>query len=101
MELDTLTEYKQILVDNLEEWKNTTDLRLIELKKCTGLTNATYRAINTSPAVTGPHKTVVIRIFGTVEGLVDKKKEHLIFCELGNKGQGPKCLAYGGSWRIE
>lgn len=101
MDLDTLVEYKEILVDNLPEWKDTTDLRFIELKKLTGLTNATYRAINNDPNLTSANKTAVIRIFGTVEGLVDKKKEHAIFCELGKNGSGPKCLAYGGSWRIE
>lgn len=89
MDLDTLIEYKEILVENLPEWKDTTDLRHIELKKLTGLTNATYRAINNDPNVNGPHKVVVIRIFGTVEGLVDKVKEHTIFSELGKKGSGP------------
>ncbi|KAL4450879.1 hypothetical protein ABPG74_011721 [Tetrahymena malaccensis] len=101
MDLDTLIEYKEILVDNLPEWKDTTDLRYIELKKLTGLTNATYRAKNNDPNLTTSNKIAVIRIFGTVEGLVDKAKEHTIFNELGKNGAGPKCLAYGGSWRIE
>lgn len=79
-------------------WEHTSSISSIELKKLTGLTNATYLATNNE--VEGPNK-VVIRIFGSVEGLVDKKKEHLIFNELGKMGQGPRCLAYGGSWRIE
>lgn len=89
MDLDTLTEYKEILVDNLLDWKETSDLRHIELKRLTGLTNATYRAINNDPNLKTINKVAVIRIFGTVEGLVDKAQEHTIFSELGKNGQGP------------
>jgi hypothetical protein len=85
MELDQLTEYKLILIENVPSWRETNSIHSIELKKLTGLTNATYRAVNSDPTVSEP-KTVVIRIFGSVEGLVDKKKEHTIFKELGKNG---------------
>lgn len=57
------------------------------MKRLTGLTNVTYRVTNLDESlVNNKNRTVVLRIFGTVEGLVDKKKEHIIFMDLGNLG---------------
>lgn len=89
-------ELKAALKQHMKEWEGVSDDDIVFVR-LSGLTNIIYR-VDHSKGLLPP---VVFRKFGDASGLLERKKENIIYKELGEAGIGPQLYFASEGFRIE